>query len=295
MMDRHHLLKMALVVTCFVALASASRANLWVEENFDVGVAWDHAASNATGGALDAFAASGLDGSGNPTVTIDTTAVSDTGAVSADCGFASANSYKMDAGQGFELDAGDDPTNGGLHIVQLCVGVANVPAGAGTVMGRLDLPFTFDDTAHNIYVEVVSDGAGGADLVGGEDVAINQSGMLLSSMSTDEWIVLTIVITSDGLPQSDSRLGFSMDALGIQFYAASAAPQLELTPNDPEYGAGIGSARLTGNLSVGVSNGTVYVDAVHLESDLNNAPDNEAQAPLKKVEVPIGLSEFELD
>lgn len=277
--------RMILVMIAMAALvsltATTAKANVWVNEDFEDGIAFDHADGNDTGGALDFW---DYDNTTNPA-----TQLTATGSVTTERSLESTTAYKMVAGQGIAVvEPFKNPANGPAQYFQFGVSVDDVPAAADVSMGKFNWPWMLNGAEYNFFVELVSDGSGGVDIVAGQDLNttdLDTSATIGNIPSSDAgWRFITIQFIKNQETVTDSRLGDFTQ--GIRFFVSSLDPALELVPAGA---ADLGDTSRAWSFSV--TDGTVFVDNFYWEGAV--ASGYEENGALRNLTtVPVEISSF---
>ena len=122
----------------FLLVCGVAHANVWIDESFDDGIAFDHAPGNATGGDVDPF--SDEDGDGLDDGSVDPiTAVLHTGSISSARAFNGTRSYLLASGQAISVATPSHAGSGPYQYLQMAVSVASVGTGTMAVTNDADV------------------------------------------------------------------------------------------------------------------------------------------------------------
>ncbi len=299
------------VAATALALASPANANIFIDEDFEDGVAWDGSGSGTTGGAVNNFNDNGTsDGADDGTVAAPITVTPTGSPVIAGPGspqspsmayvVPSGSSFTVTPAGGFTGDVG-----GPLQYIQCNLTCDSTGAGVGVVVARMDIPWG-GGTPANFYVELVSDGAGGADVRVGEDGG-TLAGFGPTSIGTPitaagDWRLVTIGINKNfsgggGSDEPDPTLGIVVPEGTALFWSASPAG----TP-DATYGFGAALVGSTGLSFATVAGTDAVIDDVYWEGAMTDgslitifAATNEPNRLILAPSLPVELDAFDIE
>ncbi len=221
-----------------LALASPVSANIFIDEDFEDGVAWDGSGSTTTGGAVNTFS-DNLDGNtvADPSVGTPLTVVPVGSPVVAAGGSPQTPSmaYAVPFGSAFSVTpmGGFTGSAGGpLTYVQFNITGDSTGAVASTVFARLDIPWgtVAAEPVANFYVQLVSDGSGGATVEVGEDggalTGFGPTTIGTPIAAAGDWKLITVGInknfTGGGVSdETDPVLGITVPEGTALFWSAS--------------------------------------------------------------------------
>jgi len=245
------------------ALGGGSRANVWIDEDFDDSMAFD-------AGAIDTYDSS-------PPPSPGLTFAAREGILSTARALNGSYSYLLEAGQSLAVDATayENPTNGAFQYLQFGVSPGAIPA-PGT-MAELRWNWRIASIDYSFFVQFQSTGSDIL-LIAGEDLAGSSSETIATFSDTASWKYLTLQFQKNAAPATDSRTGQTVSQ-GMRFYINDSTPKLELPL------PGNGAQGDTGlNWSIRVDSGSLYMDDFYWEGGMTNG--GEANGNLRPFEGP---------
>lgn len=252
-------LKISFFLLTFLLVSSLSFANIWIDEDFTDGQAFD-----AT--ALDPFHEAVL------TTPISFSA--NTGAISSDKAWdstVSSYSYKLEAGQALSVDAGayDAPTNGAMQYLQFAVNIGEIPAAGTMAEFRWNWVLGTADPTYSFYVQFVSNGSS-VDLLAGEDTTTSTSGTIATLSNTTDWVYVTIQIQKNNgtVDDNDATRNIAQTGIarGAYFYASNTTAGFTVPIAD-----GSGTVDASQDWSLAVSSGSLYIGDFYWEGGIDPA------------------------
>lgn len=238
------------VVISGLLLCSVVQANIWIDESFDDGVAF-----NADD--LDTYAPYGI---GGPNVS-----VTHTGSVSSAKALLGTHSYQLDAGESISVaEPYGQQGNGPFQYFQFGVHVDEIPSPGTMATFRWDWTFLSKD--HSFFVNFVSTGVD-VQIIAGEDIAggtVSRSFLLDTIGDTATWKYLTIQVQKN-IPDATEEqiLGQVPLSQGAYFYCSSNSPQ-GVVPLYSEIDFG----EKAHGWSLSVFTGRLFVDEIYWEGGL---------------------------
>jgi hypothetical protein len=209
-------IKILTLLFAILIISSFATANIWIDEDFADGVAFD-------AGALDPY-----DDSAPPTPPITVTA---TGSMSTDKAWDSTvhgNSYKLEAGQKIEVLGVNysEAANGAFQYLQLAVNIGEIPT-AGS-MATLEYYWSHASPASNwtFVFDFVSTGSA-VDIVAGQTVPSVDTATIATLSNTSDWVYLTFQFQKNSGTEDDNDAARPFlqtgVAQGAYFYASSTS------------------------------------------------------------------------
>lgn len=260
-------LALLLLVFCI----SPAMANVWIDEDFDDGVAF-----NAED--IDTYSANPL---ANPLN------VSHSGAVTNVRAFNGTHSYVMTGGQGIAIiPPYQDQANGEFQYIQFAASLGSIPA-AGT-MATLRWNWDMNGTDYSFYLNFVSDGSK-VDLYAGEDQAgANPAALVDSIPDTNTWKYLTLQLQKNQGNANDDRVGQTGVSQGLRFYSSSLTPAVTLLlPNES-------SNNTAKDWILDVTSGSLYIDNLYWEGGMTGAVENSSLRNFETGQIITNVQDWQL-
>ncbi len=239
-----------LLLTSFFLLVLSADANIWVDESFEDGLAFDPTA-------LDTYHPYGVGGPNvNPT---------HTGSVSTAKALLGTHSYQLDAGEVISVNEPyGNQANGPFQYFQFGVNVDEIPAPGS--MAKFQWNWTFLSKSHRFFVDFVSTGSE-VQLWAGEDIAdgtVSRSFLLDTIGDTATWKYLTIQVQKNIPDATEEQIPGQLPLpQGAYFYCSSYSPQ-GVVPLYSEIDLG----EKAHGWSLSVTSGRLFVDEVYWEGGL---------------------------
>ena len=236
-----------LCVLVFMFLLNVSFSNIWLDENFDDGAAFNS-------GDLDTFSYNTLNNPLN---------LSHDGTLTSSKALNGTYSYQIAAGQSVSVvEPYQDQTNGPYVYLQLGVNLGAIPAATGS-MGELRWNWDYDGNGtadYSYYVDFQSTGTA-VDIVAGEDMAGSTSGTIGSLTSTSEWEYITLQMQKNHTDEEDPLTSQNLSQ-GMRFYCSSTTPALEITYTS------LDSFNKAKDWSISVTSESLYIDDMYWEGGM---------------------------
>jgi len=231
-------------IFAFLLLLNFTFANVWMDETFDDGIAFDD---------LDTYSANTLT---KPVI------LTQSGAISTDKFFNADYSYKLSAGQSiFITEPYQDQTNGPFQYFQFAVNVGSIPPAGEMAIFRWN--WNINSVNYSFFVKFVSDGSK-VDIVGGEDLAGSSSQVIDTLLGTSQWRYITVQIQKNSSLENDNRIPQTLVPHGVYFYSTSTTPQFSI----PLVAAAITDTAK--DWSINVTSGSLYLDDMYWEGGMSN-------------------------
>ena len=251
-----------LILICGFVVVQDGYANIWIDEDFEDGVAFGPAGVDIDTYSFNAIA--------NPLN------ITENGSLSSARAFEGSGSYQLTAGQSVVINEPfQDQANGPIQYLQFAVSVGQIPTTPGTFAElrwnwRLNI-----NVDHSFFVRLDSDGSQ-VSIVAGEDLATSTSGVLETLTDTNTWTYITIQIQKNANAENDSRTEINQSgvAQGAYFYSSSSTPGVTVVPSGTPDSDG-----QSNDWSLTVSDGEVFIDDVYWEGGMTDALDGSMSVP----------------
>jgi len=260
-------------VFAFLLLLNFTFANVWMDETFDDGIAFDD---------LDIYSANTLT---KPVI------LTQSGVVSTDKFFNADSSYKLTAGQSiFITEPYQDQTDGPFQYFQFAVNVGSIPSAGQMAIFRWNWDYDGNDiTDYSYYIKFQSTGSA-VDIIAGEDMAGSTSATIDTLTSTSQWTYITAqmmknLAAADG---DDARTGQTDLPQGMRFYSSSTTPALVIL------GPATAAFNKSKDWSFSVTSGILYLDDMYWEGGMTLAnPGHDNLRPLDQT-IPASATDWKL-
>jgi len=235
------------LILAILLFANFSFANVWMDENFDDGTAFDD---------VDVYS---YNANTNP---VNLTA---NGTITTSRAFDGTYSYQLSAAQSvYVTQPYQDQKNGPFQYFQFAVSLGSIPS-AGDV-GIFRWNWTLDTLSYSFYVKFVSDGSI-VNIVAGEDSVGSTSATIGTITNTIDWKFITVQVQKNTAADNDTRPEVNQTGVthGAYFYVNSKTPGLSIP---------LGTADVSDTAkdwSIIVSSGSLFLDTMYWEGGLPSA------------------------
>ena len=235
------------LILAILLFANFGFANVWMDENFDDGIAFDD---------VDVY-------SYNPLVY--PVNITRNGTLTTSRFFDAPDSYQLSTGQSvFVTPPYQDQKNGPFQYFQFAVSLDSIPAPGNVGIFRWN--WLLDTLNYSFYVKFVSTGTI-VNIVAGED-AIGSTSLVIGSINdTQTWKFITVQVQKNTAADNDTRpeVNRSGVAHGVYFFVNSKTPGLSIL---------LGTADVNDTAkdwSINVSSGSLFLDTMYWEGGLPSA------------------------
>jgi len=235
------------LILALLLFANFSFANVWMDENFDDGIAFDD---------VDVYSYNAL---ANPVN------LTHNGTITTSRFFDGTYSYQLSAGQSvYVTQPYQDQANGPFQYFQFAVSLDSIPSPGDVGIFRWN--WTLDTLSYSFYVKFVSTGSI-VNIVAGEDSVGSTSLVIGSINDAQTWKFITVQVQKNTAADNDTRPEVNQTGVahGAYFYVNSKTPGLSIA---------LGTADLSDKAkdwSINVSSGSLFLDTMYWEGGLPSA------------------------
>ncbi len=236
-----------------LGLCQSTRANVWIDETFDDGAAFDASA-------LDPY-----DHSPPPDPPLSL--ARQEGSLTITLAYNGTSAYRLDAGEGLGVaaDTYARPTNGAYQYFQFALCLDAFPQAGQMAEFRWDWILGAED--YSFFLRLVSTGTS-VNLVAGEDLVYSTSEIISAIDQVNDWQHITLQMQKNAEPATDSRTGQTLSQ-GLRIYINSENPAVEILL--PGNGAE-GDKALDWEWDV--TAGALYLDDFYWEGGMTNGDES---------------------